>query len=85
MRRLIDFYAIQVRVLREWHGGRVALVKRLLITLIVATVSFLVAIWILSPRMTIDRPLDAVVAVILMALFNAIVRPVVLAVVAPSR
>jgi uncharacterized membrane protein YvlD (DUF360 family) len=82
MRRLIDFYAIQVRVLREWRGGRVALVKRLLITLIVATVSFLVTTWLL-PRMTIDRPLDAVFAVVLIALFNAIVRPVVLTVAAP--
>ena len=33
--------------------------------------------------MTVDRLLDAVIAVILMALFNAIVRPVVLALAAP--
>jgi uncharacterized membrane protein YvlD (DUF360 family) len=82
MGRLIDFYAIQVRVLWEWRGGRVALVKRLLITLIVATVSFLVTTWLL-PRMTIDRPFDAAFAVILIALFNALVRPVVLTLAAP--
>ena len=33
--------------------------------------------------MTIDRPQDAVVAVILIALFNAAIRPVVLALAAP--
>ncbi len=83
MGRLIDFYVTQVRVLRDWQGGPLALAKRLLITLIVATISFLVAVWILSPRMTVDRAFDATVAVILMALFNAAVRPVLLVLVAP--
>jgi uncharacterized membrane protein YvlD (DUF360 family) len=35
------------------------------------------------PRLTVDRVIDAVLAVILIALFNAVVRPVVLALVAP--
>ena len=69
-------------MLWEWRGGPVALLKRLLITLVVATVSFLATAWIL-PRLTVDRFVDAAVAVILMALFNAIVRPVVLALAAP--
>ncbi len=38
MRRLLDFYATQVKVLWEWRGGRRALLKRLLITVTVATV-----------------------------------------------
>ena len=54
MRRLLDFYATQVRVLWEWQGGPISLLKRLIITLIVATVSFLGTVWILSPRMTVD-------------------------------
>ena len=82
MSRLISFYGTQLRVLWEWRGGRVALVKRLLITLVVAAVSFLLTAWIL-PRLTVDRVIDAVVAVILIALFNALVRPVVLALAAP--
>jgi uncharacterized membrane protein YvlD (DUF360 family) len=80
--RMGHFYAEQVRVLWEWRGGRVALLKRLVITLVVATISF-IATAALLPRMTIDRPIDAVIAVIFMALFNAIVRPVVLALAAP--
>ena len=66
----------------EWRGGPVALVKRLVITLVVATVSFLATAWLL-PRMTVDGFVAGAVAVILMALFNAIVRPVVLALAAP--
>jgi uncharacterized membrane protein YvlD (DUF360 family) len=80
--RMGHFYAEQLRVLWEWRGGRVALFKRLLITLLVATVSF-IATAALLPRMTIDAPINAVWAVIFMALFNAIVRPVVLALAAP--
>jgi uncharacterized membrane protein YvlD (DUF360 family) len=82
MRRLLDFYGEQVRVLWEWRGGRWALLRRLLITLVVATISFVATAAVL-PRMTIDRPIDAVLAVILIALFSALVRPVVLALAAP--
>jgi uncharacterized membrane protein YvlD (DUF360 family) len=80
--RMGHFYAEQLRVLWEWRGGRVALLKRLVITLVVATISFIATAAIL-PGMTIDRPIDAVLAIIAMALFNAIVRPVVLALAAP--
>ena len=82
MSRLLGFYGTQLRVLWEWRGGRVALVKRLLITLVVATISFLLTAWIM-PRLTVDSAMDAVVAVIAIALFNAAVRPVVLALAAP--
>jgi uncharacterized membrane protein YvlD (DUF360 family) len=82
MRRLLDFYATQLRVLWEWRGGRWALLRRLVITLVVATISFLATAWLL-PRMTIDRPLDAALAVIFIALFNAAIRPVVLMLAAP--
>ena len=81
--RIASFYGEQIRVLWEWRGGRVALLKRLVITLIVATVSFAATAFIMGSRFTVDRVIDAVVAVILMALFNAIVRPVVLALAAP--
>jgi len=79
---MLDIYRTQWRVLREWRGGRWALTKRLLITLIVNTISFSAAAWIL-PGITVTRWLDAAVAVILMAVFNALVRPVLLAFVAP--
>src|SRR5258705_2145546 len=82
MSRLLDFYATQLRVLWEWRGGRVALLRRLVITLVVATVSFLATDWLL-PRMTIDRPIDAVLAVIFIALFNAAIPPGILTLAAP--
>ena len=79
---ILDFYKAQLRVIWEWRGGPWALAKRFLITLVVASIAFVLTAWIL-PRIEIDRYTDAVLAVILMALFNALVRPVVLAIVAP--
>ena len=81
MGRLIDFYATQARILWEWRGGPWALFKRLVITLLVSTVSFVLTAWLL-PGIDIGRVRDAVVAVVLMALFNAVIRPVLLTFVA---
>jgi uncharacterized membrane protein YvlD (DUF360 family) len=82
MRRLRDLYATQLRILWEWRGGRRALLKRLVITLVVSAVAFWVTAWLL-PNITIGRFLDGVVVVVVMALLNAVIRPVVLALVAP--
>ncbi|HSP20330.1 MAG TPA: phage holin family protein, partial [Myxococcaceae bacterium] len=78
----VSFYSAQLRVLWEWRGGPRSLAKRLLITLVVSGISLWVTAWIL-PGLHIDRFIDGLVAVILMALFNALVRPLVLAFVAP--
>jgi uncharacterized membrane protein YvlD (DUF360 family) len=82
MSRILGLYATQLRVLWEWRGGRIALIKRLIVTLIIASISFILTAAIM-PRLTVDGIGAAVLAVILIALFNAIVRPVVLALVAP--
>src|SRR4051812_34236760 len=82
MSRLIGFYATQFRVLWEWRGGPIALVKRLIVTLVVATISFLLTAFIM-PRLTVDGVAGAAIAVILISLFNALIRPVALALAAP--
>ncbi len=78
----IALYGTQLRVLWEWRGGRWALVKRLAITLVVSAIAFWVTAWLL-PNITVDDFLDGVFVVIAMAVLNALVRPVVLAFVAP--
>ena len=77
-----QFSEVQVRILWEWRGGPVALVKRLLVTFVVAVLSLIVTAGIL-PGVTIGRVVDAAIAVILMTLFNALFRPVILTLVAP--
>jgi uncharacterized membrane protein YvlD (DUF360 family) len=82
VRSVLDLYKTQVRILWNWRGGPWALTKRIVITVLVATVSFLATAWLL-PGISVVRPLDAIIAVILMGLFNVLVRPLLLALVAP--
>jgi uncharacterized membrane protein YvlD (DUF360 family) len=77
-----DLYSTQLRLLWEWRGGPWALVKRLLITLVVSAIAFALTAWLL-PNITIDRLGSGTLVVLLMALLNAIVRPFILALVAP--
>ena len=79
---LFDVYATQARLIWDWRGGPVSLAKRGVLTLVVATISFAVTSAIM-PGISIDSLAAATFAVILVALFNALVRPVLLAIVAP--
>ncbi len=79
---LVDFYKEQARVLWEWRGGPWALIKRLVITLLVSSVSLVLTAWVM-PGVNIGRFLDAVIAVVLMVAVNTVIRPILLAVVAP--
>ena len=82
MSRLLMLYGTQVRILREWRGGPWALVKRLVIVVVVAAVSLLLTSWLL-PTFSVTTFRAALAMVIVMALVNALVRPVVLAFIAP--
>lgn len=82
IRRLIEFYAIQVRIIWAWRGRPVTLVKRTVVVLAVSAISFVIMVRVL-PGISMTSPFDALPAVVVMALFNALVRPIVLAIVAP--
>jgi putative membrane protein len=82
MGNVLELYRTQIDVLWNWSGGRVALVKRLLITLVVATIAFSATAWLLR-SVTVDSVAAAFAAVVLMALFNAVVRVAVLVLIAP--
>ena len=82
MSNLVEFYETQLRLLWEWRGGPWALIKRLLITLVVSAIAFSLTAWLL-PNITIDRFASGAVVVVVMALLNAVVRPLVLGFVAP--
>jgi uncharacterized membrane protein YvlD (DUF360 family) len=82
MSSLTELYGTQLRILWEWRGGPWALIKRLVITLVVSTFSLVLTAAIL-PGVQVGRVYEAALAVILMALFNALVRPVLLTFVAP--
>jgi len=76
--RLLDFYATQLRVMWAWRGGPMSLLRRAIVTVAVSTISFAVTAWLL-PGMTVDSLGAAVLAVALISIFNAVIRPVILA------
>jgi len=82
MTDLLNLYRTQFRILWNWRGGPWSLTKRIAITVLVSTVAFLSTAWHL-PGISVTRALDAIIAVILMGLFNVLVRPFLLALVAP--
>src|SRR5579871_3870984 len=79
---IIELYKTQLRVLWNWKGGPLALLGRFVLTIFVAAVAF-GATAIILPGLTVDGVAAAIGAVILMTLFNAVIRSLVLALVSP--
>jgi uncharacterized membrane protein YvlD (DUF360 family) len=82
LRRLVSFYTLQFRLLWQWKPGRRALARRLIVTFLVAWVSFAATI-LLLPGISAQDQGQIVAAVIALALLNALVRPIFLALLAP--
>ena len=82
MRRVIEFYKLQIQVMRTWRPEGRSRARRLLATLIVSILSFGGAVWItpgvdLAPGAPILGSL--LVAALVLAVLNVLVRPIFLA------
>ena len=75
--RLISFYRLQIEILWKWRPGRRALLRRGIVALVVGTVAMLLTAAIM-PGVVIDNLSTLVLAVIILALINALIRPVIL-------
>jgi uncharacterized membrane protein YvlD (DUF360 family) len=82
IRGLIDFYRLQLELIWKWRPGPVALVRRGIVSFIVAAISLAVTAALL-PGIVIPDLGTLVLAVIVFALLNALVRPLILSVLAP--
>jgi uncharacterized membrane protein YvlD (DUF360 family) len=78
----LDIYRNQARLIWEWRGGPLSLLRRAVITLVVSGIALAITAWLFA-SITIDTPLTAVTAVLLMGAFNLLVRPLILALAAP--
>jgi uncharacterized membrane protein YvlD (DUF360 family) len=76
--RLASFYRLQVEVLWKWRPGRRALLKRGVVSLVTGTIALFLTVAIM-PGISVTTGWTLVAAVIALALFNALIRPVVLA------
>src|SRR5262249_7739363 len=79
---IVELYRPKLRVLWNWKGGRLALLWRFIVTILLAAISFLFTTWFL-PALHVNGVAAAIAAVIVVALFNAVFRSLVLALVAP--
>ncbi len=82
MRSVIAFYRLQIQLLWEWRGGPLALLRRLIVTFLVSLIAFCVTVLVM-PGISVRTLGEAALAVIVMALLNAAIRPILLAVVQP--
>jgi uncharacterized membrane protein YvlD (DUF360 family) len=82
LHRLVNFYRIQLGLILRWRKGTRALVRHTLVSFVVAFVSLVVTAWIL-PGIHINDAQAAAVAVLLFWAFNLLVRPIIIAILAP--
>jgi uncharacterized membrane protein YvlD (DUF360 family) len=82
VRRLIDFYRVQVELIWTWRRGRRQLLLRAAVSFVVAFVS-LGATAAVLPGLTVSSPAALAVAVLVIAALSALLRPLLLALVAP--
>lgn len=77
LRRLVAFYGLQFRLLRTWRLGRRALIRRAILTTVVAYLALAAAIWVV-PGISAEGTPSILAAVLVIAALNILLRPVVL-------
>ena len=83
MRRLIDFYRLQIQVMRDWRPSTGSRLRRLISTLVVSVIAFGFAVW-LTPGVDLKSGAGAfttaLLAAIVLGLLNILVRPAFIAI-----
>jgi uncharacterized membrane protein YvlD (DUF360 family) len=77
LRNIAEFYRLQGEILWKWRPGRRALIRRMIISFVVAFISLSLTVWII-PGLHVDDWATMALAVIAFALINALVRPIIL-------
>jgi uncharacterized membrane protein YvlD (DUF360 family) len=75
---VIGFYAVQLRLLSKWTGGRAGVARRTLATAVIATLALVVTAWLLPGISLRDTP-SAVLAAVALAAVRTLLRPVLIA------
>ena len=78
LRRLGRLYRTQFELLWRWRLGRRALIKRALVALVAGVIAFNITAWLLPGLLRIDELGGGLVAVLVIAALNLLVRPVIL-------
>jgi uncharacterized membrane protein YvlD (DUF360 family) len=82
IRRIIRMYQTQLELLWRWRLGRWALLRRAFVSFVAALVAFYLTAWLLPGQLQVDSLAGGIVAVVLIAALNLLVRPVLIGLVA---
>jgi uncharacterized membrane protein YvlD (DUF360 family) len=82
LRRIGAYYRTQIELLWRWRAGPRALIRRAIVSFIVALVALVLTAWLLPGLITIANWWTAAAAVLFLAAINLLVRPVLLGLVA---
>lgn len=82
LRRLGALYRTQIELLWRWRLGPWALVKRALVSLLAALIAFYLTAWLLPGQLQVASLAGGILAVLLIAALNLLVRPVLIGLVA---
>ncbi|HSM32890.1 MAG TPA: phage holin family protein, partial [Anaerolineae bacterium] len=82
IRRIIRMYQTQIELLWRWRLGPWALLRRAFVSFIAALVAFYLTAWLLPGQLQVDSLAGGILAVILIAALNLLVRPVLIGLVA---
>ena len=77
IRRLIALYELEIELIVRWRAGRRALIKRVVVSFIVAFVAFAVTAWVL-PGISFTNPAAIAWPLSSSPPFNLLIRPVVI-------
>ena len=75
---IVGFYAVQLRLLSRWTGGRGGVVRRGVATLVIAILALVVTAWII-PGVTLRDIPSGLVAALALAAMRTLLRPVLVA------
>ncbi|MFL5777312.1 MAG: phage holin family protein [Chloroflexota bacterium] len=77
IRRMVAFYRLQFRILWNWRPGRRALIRRGILSFVVAFIALTVTIWLL-PGLSSANYSTIAVAVLILGVLNMAIRPLLL-------
>ncbi|MEZ4596716.1 MAG: alkaline phosphatase family protein, partial [Chloroflexota bacterium] len=81
VRFVVDLYRTQIALLWRWRLGRRALIKRAILSLVISVVAFAITAWLL-PQLQVHDVWAGLAAILFLAAFNLLIRPVLLALIA---
>lgn len=73
-----DLYGTQLALLWKWRPGRRALIRRTVLSFVVSVIALVLTAWLL-PQLHLDGLWGAMAAIVFLAAFNLLLRPVLIA------